>query len=134
MLVSIICNWRFLFFFFRNVDDIIIQVILGAFLNDVRRDVLRLSVSLSKYYNRVCVWIFWWEYFQNINAHALKLTDFVNVEKLQPVVIQVSQFSYQIDYPKQHNYVFLALSKIQNKDDFLASLQPKNSRKNWKIT
>ena len=38
------------FFFFRNVDGTIIQVILGTFLNVVPRDVLRLSVSLSKYY------------------------------------------------------------------------------------
>ena len=45
----------FFFFFFQNVDDIIIQVILETFLNDVPRDALRLSVSLSKYYNRVCV-------------------------------------------------------------------------------
>ena len=66
-----------------------------------------------------------------ISALALKLIDFVNVEKLQPVVIQVLYFFHQIDYPKQHNYIFfLALSKIQNKDDFFAYLQPKIQRKN----
>ena len=131
-MVSIICYQRG---FFWNVDDIIIQVVLGNFLNDILRDLLWLSMSLSKNCNRVCVWIFWWWCFQNISAHALKLSDFVNVEKLEPVVIQVLYFSHQIDYPKQYdNIVFLALSKIQNKYDFLVSLQLKNQRKNWKIT
>ena len=41
-----------------------------------------------------------------ISALALKLIDFVNVEKLQPVVIQVLYFFHQIDYPKQHNYIY----------------------------
>ena len=41
-----------------------------------------------------------------ISGLALKLIDFVNVEKLQPVVIQVLYFFHQIDYPKQHNYIY----------------------------
>ena len=44
--------------------------------------------------------------FSKYQCRCVKLTDFVIFEKLQPFVIQVLYFSHQIDYPKQHSYIF----------------------------